>query len=264
MIKRILYLFLVSIAVISCKKENEVKHIKTSFGVVTNLKGTDLFSNNDLSQKKDHLNYAAKVEIISFDTVKKISKILYNRQEFYANSADMELLSKEENDKSYFTKDCYCLMGLKEIKTINYPTKYDTVYYFIKDNKIRFIKEVSCYKPDYETYIMHDIEMSKEDYNSAGPNFYSYVTIDRNNFLMGTFFTDQNKSYLECYNKKSTYEVAKNSSKMSEYYKTEDFNYAMSLFNADLLFAKIDNENFVKSLDNFDYKKKIFILSRVI
>jgi len=32
------------------------------------------------------------------------------------------------------------MLGLKEIKTINYPTKYDTIYYFVKDNKIRLYK----------------------------------------------------------------------------------------------------------------------------
>ncbi|CAC9974703.1 hypothetical protein [Flavobacterium panici] len=262
MIKKILCLFLVSIAVISCKKESEAKHIKTSLGIVANFEGTDLFANNDLSQKTDHLNYAAKIEVISFDSKKGVSKILYKNQELYVASSALELLSKKENDNSYFTKDCYCLMGLKEAKTLNFPTKYDTVHYFEKDNKIRFIKEVSYYKPSYETYKSHDIEMTQEDYNADGPNFYSYVTIDRNNFLIGTFFTEQNKSYLECYNKKSTYEVSKNSSKLSEYYETEEFNYAMNLFNTDLLFAKIGNDNFVKSSDNFDYKKQAILIDQ--
>ena len=65
MIKKILCLFLISIAVISCRKESET-NIKTSPGIVANFEGTDLFANNDLSQKTDHLNYAAKIEVISF------------------------------------------------------------------------------------------------------------------------------------------------------------------------------------------------------
>ena len=254
-------MFLISIAVISCRKESET-NIKTSPGIVANFEGTDLFANSDLSQKTDHLNYAAKIEVISFDSIKGVSKIRYKNQELYVSGSDLELLSKKENYNSYFTKDCYCLMGLKEARTLNFPTKYDTVHYFVKDNKIRFIKEVSYYKPSYETYKNHDIEMTQEDYNSGGPNFYSYVTIDRNNFLIGTFFTEQNKSYLECYNKKTTYEVAKNSSKLSEYYETEEFNYAMNLFNTDLLFAKIDNDNFVKPFDNFDYKKQAILIDQ--
>ncbi|KIC02680.1 hypothetical protein OA88_07045 [Flavobacterium sp. JRM] len=254
MLKKGLLIFIISIAIISCSKKTEND---TSIGIVSNLKGIDLFSNEDLSSKKlHHLDYASKIKIISLDTIKNISKILYKNQELYAPLHDIELLSQLENEKSYFTKDCYCLFGLKEIKTINYPTKYDTIHYFIKDDKIRLIKQVSSFQPSYEIYKQHDFDIDKDSYETDRPNLYYYFTIDKNDFFIGDFFMDQNKSYLECYNKKSTFEISNTTSKLSKYRIPEDFNYAIDLFNIDLLFAKIDNDRFIKPLSDFDYKKE--------
>lgn len=257
MFKKSLYLYIILITVISCKKENSSTAIITSRGIVVSLKGLDLFSTTDLSSnKKYHLDYASKVKIISFDKTKNISTILYENQELYASLNSIELISPVEYDKSYFTKDCYCLLGLDRTKTINFPTKYDTVHFYTKDGKIRLIKEITCYKPSYETYIKHDVEISREDYDSETPDLYSYFTIDNNVFFIGNLFKEGSKSYLECYNKKSTYEVSKDFSKLSEYYEPKEFNYAMNLFNIDLLFAKADTDSFVKPLPNFDYKKE--------
>ncbi|KIA93930.1 hypothetical protein OA93_20955 [Flavobacterium sp. KMS] len=260
MLKKGLLIFIISIAIISCSKKIENN---TSIGIVANLKGIDLFSNEDLSSKKlHHLDYASKIKIISLDTIKNISKILYKNQELYAPLHDVELLSQLENEKSYFSIDCYCLLGLKEIKTINYPTKYDTIHYFIKDDKVRLIKQVSCFQPSYETYKQHDFDINKDNYEADRPNLYSYLTIDKNDFFIGNSFMDENKSYLECYNKKSTFEISNTTSKLSKYRIPEDFNYAIDLFNIDLLFAKIDNNSFTKPLPNFDYKKETIYLEQ--
>lgn len=260
MFKKGLFIIIISIGIISCSKQAENN---ISLGIVTNLKGVDLFSNADLSSKKlHHLNYASKIEIISFDTIKNSSKILYKNQELYASLRDVELLSQLENEKSYFTKDCYCLLGLKETKTINFPTRYDTIRYFIKNDKIRLIKEISCFQPSYEIYKQHDFDIDKENYDAESPNLYSYFTIDKNDYLIGNFFIDGNKSYLECYNKKSTFEISKNASKLSKYRTPEEFNYAIDLFNIDLLFVKIDNDSFIKPLSNFDYKKEAIYIEQ--
>lgn len=260
MFKKGLLIVIISIIIFSCNKQTENNIF---LGIVTNLKGVDLFSSEDLSKEKlYHLNYASKIEIISFDTIKNVSKVLYQNQELYLSRYDVELLSKLENKKSYFTKDCYCLLGLKETKTINFPTRFDTVRYFIKNNKIRLIHEISCFRPSYEVYKQHDIDIDKEDYESDSPNLYSYFTIDNNNFLIGNFFKDGNKSYLECYNEKSTFEISGNSGKLSKYRVPEDFNYAINLFNADLLLAKIDNDNFVKPLSSIDYSQEAIYIEQ--
>lgn len=263
MLRKIFCILIVSISIVSCKKENSSEDRKVFNGVVTNFEGLNLFSDKDLSSGRlHHLNYASKIKIISIDSIKSIAKIQYRKQEFYTSLKYFELLSDKENEKSYFTNDCYCLLGLKEIKTINYPTKYDTIHYFVKDNKIRLIKEISSFQPSYEIYKEHDVDIDRETYNLAKPNMFSYFVVDKNDFLMGNFFTEENKSYLECYNKKTTYEVSANFSKQSDFYVTMDLNYAIKLFNVDLLFAKIDNNSFVKSLPIFNFKKEAIYIEQ--
>ncbi|MFB9079040.1 hypothetical protein ACFFLS_09920 [Flavobacterium procerum] len=247
--------------IISCRNKDSATEIATMPGVAANLKGLDLFSTEDLSSGKTaHLNYASKIEIISIDTLADISKIRFKNQELYASAEDIEMLSKEENDKSYFTKDCYCLLGIEEVRTINFPTKFDTVHFYTKNNKIRLIKQIAGFHPSYEVYKMHDVEISREDSKVSVPNLYYYSVINKNNFFTGNSFIENNKPYLECYNKKTTYEVTTNSSKLLKYYVPEGFNYAIHLFNTDLLYAKIDSSNFVKPLENFNYKnERIYI-----
>lgn len=256
--KKGLLLFIILIVISSCKKEKSSTEIITSDGVVANFEGVDLFSTADLSSnKKYHLDYASKVKIVSFDKVKNRSKILYKNQELYVSLRDIELLSKTEESQSYFTNDCYCLFGLDRTKTINFPTKYDTVHYYTKDGKIRLIKEITSYQPSYETYIKHDVEISREDYNSETPDLYSYFTIDKNGFFIGNLYKVMNTSFLECYNKKSSYAITDGLVKLQENSGiSAEFTYAMYLFNTDLLYAKVSMDRFVKTLPNFDYKKE--------
>lgn len=268
MTKIFIYSIWIGFLLISCKENNtsfnakQMEETKTAeIGIVSNIIGSNIYNEEALSSKKiGTLKYAEKISVINFDENQNLIKIKFKEKDAYILKSDIEIISSELYKKSYFTKDCYCLLGSDEIKTINFPTQYDTIHYFFKDNKIRLIKINTYCRPLYDSYKENEYDVKK----SIAELGYleEYYTINKNNFFDGDLFFEKNKTYLSCYNKKSVFDVTDAEVKLSKFYSVEEFNYAMNLFNIDLLYANIDFSDFVKPMPNFDYTKTEMLIEQ--
>lgn len=259
MLKIYIRLICVGFLLSSCKEDNKASNVEQTeknnaikIGIVSNLDGAIIYSETDsLSRKIEYLKYATKINVLGYDKSKKRVKIKYKNKEVYLSKDDIEIISAEVYKKSYFTKDCYCILGLDRIQAINFPTQYDTIKYFFKDNKIRLIKESTYCRPPYDSYKENEYDV-KKNIENLGYLEVNY-TINKNTFFDGDLFFEEKKTYLSCYSKKSVFDVTDKEVKLSKFYSVEEFNYAINLFNIDLLFVKADILDFVKPMTNFDF-----------
>lgn len=266
MIKNFFNLTLLSFIFISCKENNSSLTLKQTevtkpryIGLVVNIGGTSIYDGDTLVLKKiGKLKYAEKVDVVNFNKEQKFIKINSKGKKAYVTKNDIEVISSEVFKKSYFTKDCYCLLDSDKVKTINFPTPYDTIRFLFKNNKVAMVQQILYYRTDKNVKEIHN-NIKKLKYSVV----YKYV--DKNNFYSCEVI-DPNKSesFLDCYNSKTNYTIKGNKIISSVDYDNVVYElyFAQNLFNLDVCYAKNDDQNFVKPLANFDFKNQNLIIEQ--
>lgn len=260
MIKKII-LFVLIILIFSCNKKNNIDETLNKIAVVTNSNGTYLFADQSLKDKKIKLDYAEKIKIKN-DIDEKILQVTFNKNDYYINKNDFEIIISKFLNKSFFSKDCYCLSGLNDSLVLtNFPKVRDSIVLYKKDGKIRFIKSKIYLSNNLSSEYFNNIN-NNEPVDTLNTYYISKSHIDFNNKLSGTLFNEQKELYLECYNSKNVFQLKSKKAVKSKYYKTLLSNYVIELFNTDLLFVKLGRKDFVKDFSEYDYKNEIIRLDQ--
>ncbi|OWP75692.1 hypothetical protein [Flavobacterium oreochromis] len=263
-LKKKFFLLTLSFFTICCKKENHLNFKNSSnLAVIVNPNGLNFFSNKDFSNKSVlHLDYGTKIEVLYIEDDKKITVVNYKNQKLYTRSEDIEIFNGKEKSKSIFSKDCYCIQGLEKSKILNFPTKYDTITYYYKENKLRTIKYALFYRLPYEEYNSNSYNIEKY-IKDAGTYIY-FNSVDKNDIFNTTYYkTREEISIIECYNTKESYGYKRNMEKpILGQSIVEDFNYSENLFNLDLCYAKMDNFNFVNPSPNINFKNTELLIDQ--
>ncbi|MFC0077360.1 hypothetical protein ACFFLS_09940 [Flavobacterium procerum] len=261
-------LVLISCLFISCKENNSSSSTKTAkvsefgnTGIVSAISGTIIYSENSVeSEKIGKLNYAEKVTIVNLNNDKKLLGINLNGKYGYVEKAAIEIISPEVNKKSYFTKDCYCLLKSNKIKTINFPTKFDTIHFLFNDDKINMVQQILYYRKGSDEKIT-PIDTTNLGYSTV----YRYID-KNNNFTCQVIDPDKNERFLDCYNTRTNYKIRENKTTFTNSYDDVIFElyFAKNLFNLDVCYAKIDYPEFIDPLQSFDFKNQNLIIEQEI
>ncbi|MEO8254019.1 MAG: hypothetical protein ABI554_06475 [Flavobacterium sp.] len=265
MLKNFINLILISCLLISCKENNTsltVKGTKSNkIGIVANVTGSNIYNEDTItSEKIGKLKYAEKIDVVNLNQTKNLLHIKFNGKDAYIVKKDIEIISTEVYKKSYFSKDCYCLLGSNKIKTINFPTKYDTIHFLFNNDKINMVQQILYYRSDNDNEEKKNkIDTKKLGYSAV------YKYIDKNNFYSCQVI-DPNKSesFLDCYSTKTNYTIKNNKTTLSHNYGNVVYElyFAENLFNLDVSYAKINYEDFVRPLNNFDFKSQNLIIEQ--
>ncbi|WP_099708915.1 hypothetical protein [Flavobacterium sp. 9] len=266
MLKNFVKLILLSSIIISCKENNNSLPIEKmgatkpdSIGLVANIDGANIYDKDTLTLEKiGKLKYAEKANTINFHKNQTFIKINFKGKDAYISKKDVEIISPEIYKKSYFAKDCYCLLGSDKIRTINFPTPYDTIHFLFNNNQITMVQQILYYRTDKNVKEIQN-DLKKLKYSTV------YKYINKDNFYSSEIIDPNKKeSFLDCYNSKTNYTIKENKPVLSSNYDdvVYELYFAQNLFNLDVCYAKGNYENFVKPLTNFDFKSQNLIIEQ--